>query len=156
MSIHSIGACTLSPLKGLMRWETLLCPPYSIPGSICCLLASLQRSEANIVGGNQFTLLLSVSWQTGKKKKKKKAAENSSSPYLLFRTQHKSHGKSKPIFLVENKETSATIIYMRFGRIKSIIFLTMLCYADLLPVMLSHSLRVQLASGVSFLPQSYW
>lgn len=137
-------------------WETLLCPPYSIPGSICCLLASFQRSEANIVGGNQFTLLLSVSWQTGKKKKKQKAAENSSSPYLLFRTQHKSHGKRKPIFLVENKETSATIIYMRFGRIKSIIFLRMPCYADLLPVMLSHSLRVQLASGVSSLPQSYW
>lgn len=152
MSIHSISACTLSPLKGLMR--NLAVP--SILYSRLNLLPSgfLPRSEANIVGGkpvHSSSFIQLADWQ--KKKESEKAAENSSSPYLLCRTQHKSHGKSKSISLVANTETSATIIYMRFGRIKSIIFLRTQCYADLVPVVLSHSLHVQLASGVSFLSQ---
>lgn len=154
MSIHSIGACTLSPLEGLMRNLAVPSILYSrlnlLPSGFLPTIRG-KYCRGKPVHSASFSQL--ADWQ---KKKKQKAAENSSSPYLLFRTQHKSHGKSKPIFLVENKETSATIIYMRFGRIKSIIFLRMPCYADLLPVMLSHSLRIQLASGVSFLPQSYW
>lgn len=95
-------------------WETLPLP--SILYSRLNLLASgcLPTIRSKYCkGGNQFTLLHPVSWQTGKK-----AAGYSSSPYLLFRTQHKSPGESEPIVLVTNKETSSDIIYIRFGRIK--------------------------------------
>lgn len=53
--------------------------------------------------------------------------------------------------LVTNKETSSAIIYIKFGRIKRIIFLRMQCYAEAGLLVLSHSFHVQLASGVSFL-----
>lgn len=95
-------------------WETLPLP--SILYSRLNLLPSgrLPRIRSKYcTRGNQFTLLHPVSWQTGKK-----AAGYGSSPYLLFRTQHKSPGRSEPIVLVTNKETSSAIIYIKFGRIK--------------------------------------
>lgn len=59
---------------------------------------------------------------------------------------------SEPIVLVTNKETSSAIIYIKFGRIKSILSLRMQCYAEVASDVLSHSFHVQLASGV-FLPR---
>lgn len=50
--------------------------------------------------------------------------------------------------MVTNKETSWTIIYIKFGRIKS---KRMQRYAEVCTVVLSHSFHVQLASGVSLL-----
>lgn len=39
----------IEPTSGTYE-KPCLWPPYSIPGSICCLLAAFQGSEANIVG----------------------------------------------------------------------------------------------------------
>lgn len=75
-------------------WETLPLP--SILYSRLNLLPSgrLPRIRGKYCrGGNQFTLLHPVSWQTGKK-----AAGYSSSPYLLFRTQHKSPARASQSF----------------------------------------------------------
>lgn len=78
----------------------------------------------------------------------KKAARYSSSPYSLFRTQHKSPGKSETIILATNKETSSTIIYIR---LKSRGFLRMQCYAEADSLVLSHFLSCQ-ACIRSFFP----
>lgn len=126
-------------------WETLPLPSMLYSRLNLLLSGCLPRIRGKYYKGwgDQFTLLHPVSWQTGKK-----AAGYSSSPYLLFRTQHKSPGESEPIVLVTNKETSSTIICIKLG---SIISLRMQCYAEVRSVVLSHSFHVQLASGVSFL-----
>lgn len=142
MNVYSISACTSSPLKGLIR--NLASALHALfQAQFAAFWTSSNDQRQILQGGNQFTLLHPVSWQTGKK-----AAGYSSSPYLLFRTQHKSPGKSEPIVLVTNKETSSTIIYIKFGRIKSVISLRMQCYPEIGSVVLSHFFHVQLASGV--------
>lgn len=63
--IHSIGVCASSPFKGLLR-NLASAPPYSIPGSICCLLAAFQGSEANSERRGRGSSILSrqsTDWQ---------------------------------------------------------------------------------------------
>lgn len=121
-------------------WEILPLP--SILYSRLNLLPSgcLPRMRGKYRRGE--TSSLSFNQSVGRLAKK----QPDTSPYLLFRTQHKSHCKSEPIVLVTNKET---IIYIKFGRIKIIIFLRMQCYTEVGSALLSHSFHVQLASGVS-------
>ena len=126
-------------------WKTLPLP--SMLYSRLNLLPSgcLPKIRGKYCRGETSSLcFIQSSWQTGKK-----AAGYSSSPYLLFRTQHKSPGESEPIVLVTNRETSSAIIYIKFGRIKGILPLRMQSYAEVGSVVSSHSFHDQLTSGVS-------
>lgn len=116
-------------------WETLPLPSILYSRLNLLPLAAFQGSQANIVGGKPVHFASSsqlADWQ--------KAARYSSSPYSLFRSQHKSPGKTETIILATNKENSSTIIYIRFARLKSSVFLTMQCYAEADSLVLSHFL----------------
>lgn len=114
MTARSTGACIRSPLKGLMRklasgFRNLFWAQFAS----FWLPSKDQKQilyEVEGVGeGDQFTRLHPVSWQSGRKKRSTQI--QLSVPYLLFRAQHKSPGKSELIVLVTNKKTSSTPIY---------------------------------------------